>query len=344
MLGRRHRIGLDWSGTSVKAVRIVLSGGRARITHAIAGAARGSSRAGAVLRQGGIRAFGAEVRAAVPEEDLHVHELEMPIVSAAELRSMLPFEVRRHAALDAGGDWAMAHEVRGRDEATGRLSVVVAVAPRRGIESSRETWARSGFLPRRLEPGPVAALNHILHDPATRSDGSCRALLDVGETGSWLVVHREDAPLFCRRLSIGGQQFTYELMERGGFERAEAEEVKRGEIALGRARPDWRERPPLLAELVRSSAARLADEAREQLEIYRRRNGPVRELFLAGGGAILPGLDLILDRRLALPARVVDPFESIELPPKWSEKERDFLRGQAPRFLTAVGLTAWWSP
>jgi len=342
MFRRSVRIGLDWSGTSVKAVRVVLSGGRARLSHAASGPARGEARAGMVLRNAGIRGRGADLRASLPEGEIHIREIDLPLAPGTDWASSLPFEMRRHAPLSAEVDWVLAHEVTRRDEEGGRLSVLAAIAPRKEAEESLAALERIGMHPRRLTAAPIAGIRHLLHDPALREERSCRALLDVGESGSWLVIRKEGSPLYCRRLRTGGNRLTNELMERAGIDREEAENVKRGEVPLARVRPEWREKAPTLIDLVRESALSLADETREAIDGFRRKHGPVRVLHLGGGGALLSGIDHLLGRRLALETHVVDPFESLELPPRWSEKERNLLRGQAARFLTAVGLTAWW--
>ncbi|MFH1681891.1 MAG: pilus assembly protein PilM [Candidatus Eisenbacteria bacterium] len=342
MFGRSVRIGIDWSGTSVKAVRVVLSGGRARVSHVAVGPAKGEARAWAVLRRAGLRPRGANLRASLPEGEIHIREIELPASPGADLSSTLPFEMRRHAPLPPGVDWALAHQITKRDEEGGRVRVLAAILPRAKAEEHLGALSRMRLRPKRITPAPIAALNHVLHDPAVRAEGSCLALLDVGETGSWLVIHQEGCPLFCRRLSTGGDRFTDELLDRCAADREEADEIKRGEIPLARARPEWREKPPTLIELVRDTANGLADETREQIDAYRRRHGPVRDLLLAGGGALLPGLDRVLGRRLGLGARVLDPFESLGLPPRWKAKERDLLGSQAARFLVAVGLTGWW--
>jgi type IV pilus assembly protein PilM len=342
MFRGRARIGFDWSGTNVKAVRVLVSGGRARLTHVAWGPAAAVARAAGILRQAGIRGGRGDLRASLPEGELHVREIEVPMLGEAELEAALPFEVRRHVPLPQGIEWALAHQVTAKDASFGRVSVLAAVAPRADVETHRISLSRLGMRPSRVEAAPLAALNHALRACASRANRPCRALLDIGERGSWLAIHQEGCPLFCRRLEIGGDSFTLELIERCSVGREDAERIKSGELPLARVRHEWREKAPVLAELVSRSAGDLVENARVHIDAYRQRYGPVRDLYLSGGGALLRGLDLVLDRRLGIPVRVVDPFESLELPDFWPERRRDLLRAQGALFVTAVGLTSWW--
>lgn len=340
--GKKSRIGFDWSGRSVKVVRVLFSGGRAKLTHWASGPAKGEPRAAALLRQAGIRPASGELRASLTGGEMVLRHLELPLRNEADLRSSLSFEIRRHVPFPPGKEVALDYQVVDRDVEKGKISVLVGVTGRSEVEEQREMLRRVGLDPSRLEPSPLAALNHVIHSPHEGGRDGCRAILDVGEEGGWIVVYQEGAPIFCRSIGVGGGDFTRELLARASLDQKEAERVKRAEVALARIRPEWRENTPALMELVRDTAGRLADEVRDRIDPYRRRHGPVREIILSGGGALLHGLDLVLDRRLGIPVRVIDPFEALELPDRWPEKEEEMLIAQAPRFLIAVGLTAWW--
>lgn len=340
--GRKVRIGFDWSGTTLKAVRLVFSHGKPRLTHAVTGTARNLTRAGSLLKQSGFHARGKDIRVSLPGWDEHIRQLDLPLQSDNDLRSFLPFEIRRHVPVPEEERLTLEHQVVRADEEHGRMSVLVAVSPWDGVDRYRDSLKRSGLSPGRIESAPLAGLNHLMNVRSEVREGSCWGLLDIGEEGSWLSFYREGGGFLCRTLPIGGETFTQELLDRAELSREEAEKVKRGTVTLTAIRPEWKEKPATLQELVGRTIDSLAENVRIHNSSFRLLNGPVRGLFLGGGGALLHGLDRILEKRLAIPVRLLDPFEGLELPPDWSEEDAESVLNVAPIFLTAVGLTAWW--
>jgi type IV pilus assembly protein PilM len=260
----------------------------------------------------------------------------------ADLAASIPFEIRRHIPAGDSADRKVMHQVLARDKATRRMSVLVCTAPVAGIEEARDRFLGTGVRPKRMEPAPLAAVNHMIHSGIAPDDDSCWGVLDVGATGSWLAFSKGGDSLYIRSIHIGGSSFTQELVLRCRISREEADQVKRAEVSLGKIRPEWRTRTATLPSLLRNTLDGLAEEVLRHANRYRTKNGPVRRLFLGGGGALVHGLDQVLEHRLAIPVELVDPFRPFELPAGWPERKRDLLSEIGPRFLVALGLTRWW--
>ena len=341
-VAHKVRIGFDWSGRSVKVVRVVVRGGSPRLTHAAAGPAQVAARAVEQARQKGISGRGAHVGAVLPARWSHLRQIDLPLQGEAELLATLPFEIRRHVPLPEDEELLLEHQVLDRLEESGRLSLLTAVQPKHDLLDHLDSLERAGLRPSRVEPAPLAALNHLHHLPGRSRPEAGWGVLDVGGGESSIALCRGSEAFYSRSFPIAGASFTQELVERCGLTREEAESVKKGDETLGRIRMEWRGRMVPITDLVRVSVNQLIDEVRSHIALYQQRHGPVRHLYLSGGGALLPGLDGVLERRLAIPVSLVDPFEAVRLPDRWTEEEKNVLLARAPRFLVAVGLTRWW--
>ncbi|MBN1826633.1 MAG: pilus assembly protein PilM [Candidatus Eisenbacteria bacterium] len=340
--GGKARIGFDWSGETLKAVRVVWDVNTPRITHCVLDEAKGLALAVARMRAAGIRPGRGSFHASIPDDGVRVRELDLEGVPEAEIAAALPAAMTRETGPAAEGGWVIDHQTLRRDERGGRVTVLAAAAPRMEITAYRDSLERAGAGPDRLEPAGIAACNHWMRQSGAGSAGPGRALLDIGAAASRITFLHEGYPLRTRRIEVGGEDFTAEIRERCGISRDEAERVKRAETPLGAIRPDRGDRAAPIADLIRVSMDRLAGEVRAHRAAFHGRGGLLGGLTLAGGGALLLGIDRALSLRLDLPVEVIDPFEPFALPEDWSGEKEDRITGEAPRFLTALGLTRWW--
>ena len=66
-------------------------------------------------------------------------------------------------------------------------------------------------------------------------------------------------------------------------------------------------------------------------------NTQVEKVFLAGGGALIPGVDGLLADRLSVPVEIFDPMESVKIPGSFDKKS---LAHMAPASAVVMGLAA----
>lgn len=337
----KARIGFDWSGETLKAVRVTTGGGKPRITHCVLEEAKGLPLAVARVRAEGIRPGRGRFHASLPGEGARIRELRIEGAPAGEIAAALPAAMIREVG-PPPEEWVIDFQILSREEEGGPAAVLAAAAPRGEAVAYRDSLERAGARPARLEPAAIASLNHWLAQNEEEEKGPAIALVEIGASSTRLTFRREGCPLRTRRISMGGEDFTREIQERCGITREEAERVKRAEISLAEIRPDRKDRAAPMADLTRTSMDRLTGETRAHRAAFRRECGPLGGIALAGGGALLLGIDRALSLRLDLPVEVVDPFAPFTLPEDWDEEREDRIAGEAPRFLTALGLTRWW--
>jgi len=339
---RRHILGFDWADDTVKAVRVRCGRGRPQLVDFALRTISESNDSLSIFREASWRGRRADVSCAFAGRSLQIRMLTLPLQGDYDLIASLPFEIRRHIPAADSADQTVIHQVIDRNRASSQMTVLVTIAPTVEIQDIMERYQKVGVRPGRMEAPPLAAANHLEHSGLLPDDDTCWGLLDVGATGSWLALSRKGGPLTVRSIHIGGTSFTQELVLRCRLSREEADQVKRAEISLGKIRPEWRSRPTTLPALLRNTLDGLAEEVSNHTNQFRTKNGPVRKLFIAGGGALVHSLDRVLENRLALPVKLVDPFEPFDLPSAWPDRKRNQLAEIGPRFLTAVGLTRWW--
>ncbi len=177
-------------------------------------------------------------------------------------------------------------------------------------------------------------------------DRACVAVIDVGYQSTKLAVYHDGTIWHTRVLPLGGQDFTDALVAEMRLPPHVAEQVK---VRYGSCDPrdageiDLVEMPPALgddvfapqSEIIRVLGAQtdaFADAIDDWLRQLRDSGVVPSTIVLAGGGADLPGLDVLLAATLDVEVEIGVPGRVRGLP-EWAE---------APAYVTAAGLARWY--
>ncbi|NNE09762.1 MAG: pilus assembly protein PilM, partial [Gemmatimonadetes bacterium] len=324
----RTVVALDWTGETAKLLKVRIAGSRSQILDYAVSVPGQVRDIGPLVRDFAGR-FRKQLHVAYPGRQTQIRQIDLPLASESDLASSLPFEIRRHVPFAGTEDWGVYYQILGKDREKGRLSILAAVADRAERGRSVELLASGGLEPRRMELPPLAAVNHLIHAKERDTD-DCWGVLDVGASGSWLVLKRRGAPLHVRSLSVGCASFAQEIVLRCGVNRHEADLVQRAEISLSKVKPEWRDRTATLPSLLRNTLDELAVETMQQINQFRMRQGPVRRLHLGGGGALVHGIATVLQNKIAIPVLPAHPFQTFSIPGTWDDKKRDHFEAVSP--------------
>ncbi len=143
-----------------------------------------------MLRQGGFA--GRNVVTSLPREILHVKNLRLPMIPAAELAGAVEFEARNIFPFDtdqARVQFCPAGEVRQGTDV--RQEVIVLAARNENVNDFLEQLHRSGAVVVSLDAEPFALYRTVERFIRRREDeGDVHVLVDVGARRSQVVIGR----------------------------------------------------------------------------------------------------------------------------------------------------------
>ena len=153
------------------------------------------------------------------------------------------------------------------------------------------------------------------------------AVVDIGANVMNVTVLRNDQSVYTREQAFGGNQLTQDIVSRYGMSPEEAENAKRS----GGLPDDFE------AEVLRPFMENLAMEVQRALQFFftSTQYHSIDHILLAGGSAVIPGLDAIVNNRTQVPTSVANPFASMQTSPRVPLKR---LMVDAPSLIVACGL------
>ena len=153
------------------------------------------------------------------------------------------------------------------------------------------------------------------------------ALVDIGANIMNTTVLRNDQVVYSRETAYGGSQLTADIQRQYGLDAETAEaQKKNGEL------PDGYEN-----DVLRPFMETLALETQRALQFFftSTQFNTIDHVVLAGGCAVIPGLDDVVRSRTQIDTIIANPFADMQLSPRIRAKQ---LAADAPSLLIACGL------
>ena len=153
------------------------------------------------------------------------------------------------------------------------------------------------------------------------------AVVDIGANVMQVSVLRNDQLVYSREQAFGGNQLTADIQNRYGMTPEEAENAKRS----GGLPDDFE------AEVLRPFMENLSIEVQRALQFFftSTQFNSVEHILLAGGSAVIPGLDEAVSTRTQVNTLVANPFATMQTSPRIQLKR---LMVDAPSLIVACGL------
>jgi type IV pilus assembly protein PilM len=285
------------------------------------------------LHRGGGRASRVFVAMDCPETAVKV--IRAPYMTKSELRKGITLEAGNYFPFSIK-DSVLDFEVLGDvvEKGVRKYEVAVAVSPQRTVEKYLSLLSKAGIKPVSLVP--YAEALYKLAERAYLKTEETVSFISIGETCSELIIFREKALMFMRKIPVTGRDFTKALTgvlvsDRGRTELTfkEAEKIKK-EVGMP---PEGAEEiidgaisTTQIRAMLRAPLEHLADEIERSFAYYREKTGGGRidSVVLFGGGAALTGLISFLSEELGVKVTLGDPLEGIETGPE-AVPERDMI-------------------
>ena len=171
------------------------------------------------------------------------------------------------------------------------------------------------------------AYNLIANQLPDAGAGQTVAIIDIGAQNMHINVLFDNESVYMREHGFGGNQLNHEISRRYGMTGEEAEIAKRKGTL-----PETYE-----TEVLRPYSETLAMEVGRALQLFTTSTQyhRVDYILLAGGGAMIPGIDDVVGGRTGTPTIVANPFANMSVGSKIRAQQ---LSNDAPSLFVACGL------
>jgi len=275
----------------------------------------GTSRLARLVGQGSFR--GREIALILPPADVQFQAFRLPerVLSEGDerIQAALKWEVSRETRSEPA-DLEVRHWLLPPGHHQG-LNVMAAALPTRQATHYFHTFAQHHLYLRRLDPSPCAIVRAGCQ-VWTPAENELWGILDIGFHQASLTIVVGHTPTYIRSLSTSTDQWTRQLATALDVPSAVAERLKREhgirpvERGVGRSaregavleQLDAEALPGVFFGLLRESFDTLVQDVNRCFSYVLQNftDSNVSRLFLAGGGAHLPGFASFLDTQLGL--------------------------------------------
>lgn len=185
----------------------------------------------AAFTSGGFR--GARCVVSLAREDVCLQSIRLPKMSDDELRQTAVWEASQRFGFDRNAmqvdfirTGAMLQSGENREE------VILIAAPHAAIAARVEPVLSAGLRPVAVDAGFSALVRAFSRHARRESDrANVRTVVEVGESGSTVLILRGDQVAFCKPIAIGGSHFNQAVAEHLQMDVRQAAELRANRIA-----------------------------------------------------------------------------------------------------------------
>jgi len=262
--------------------------------------------------------------------------IQVPTVTEFELESQIDFEADKHVPYDIDDVYLDFQIMVPDPEDPEQMDVVLVACKREIVDDYQLVLSEAGIETKCVDCAVFALENAaeimglldagVVIESFEEDEGRAVALVNIGANLVNVNIIKNGQMAFVRDQFYGGENLTEEIQKEHGLGYQAAEDLKKN--AFEEVSPEAVERfyMGLTSELVRS------------LDFYAANHGesPVRQIYLMGGGALIPDIATEIEQRLGINAEVINPFEKIKVNKK--KFDVDALNQMGAMMMVPVGL------
>ncbi len=210
------------------------------------------------------------------------------------------------------------------------VEVLIAASRKEKVEDRVAVAEAAGLKPLVMDVESYAAQSAFELVERQFPDGGKNqtiALVDVGANVMNVTIFRNDQPVYVREQAFGGSQLTQDIVRQYGMSHEEAETAKRA----GNLPENYE------TDLLRPFLDNLALEVSRALQFFftSTQYNQVDHIVLAGGCAVIQGVDETVSGRTQIGTIIANPFANMALSQRIRPKN---LATDAPSLIVACGL------
>ncbi|HEB59585.1 MAG TPA: pilus assembly protein PilM [Gammaproteobacteria bacterium] len=336
-------VGLDISSTAVKLLELSRSGDRYRVeAYAVEPLPPNS-----VIEKNisDVEAVGEAIRRAVKRSGTRTKHAAVAVAGSAVITKVISMqsnlsedEMEQHIQLEADQyipypleEVNLDFEVIGPSENDPeRVDVLLAASRSENVDVRVAALEIAGLKARIVDVEAYAMENAFQLQAAQLPEHGMDqtvAVIDVGATMTTLNVLHDLKTIYTREQVFGGKQLTEEIQRRYGLSYEEAGMAKRqGGL------PD-----NYVPEVLEPFKEAMAQQVSRSLQFFfsSSQYNTVDHIVLAGGSAMLPGIDEMIANKLGVTTTVANPFADMTIA---SRVKAQSLSNDAPALMIACGL------
>jgi type IV pilus assembly protein PilM len=241
------------------------------------------------------------------------------------------------AAIAAGSSGANPTAAENRDE------VILIAASHAAILARIEPVLAAGLRPIAIDTGFSAIVRAFSRFARRESDrGHVRAIVEVGESGSTVLILRGDQIAFCKPIAIGGRNFNQAVADHLRISPQQASELREARIAsLATVAPPDASTDRAVYEAVRPLMGDLVKEVTLCLRYYgvTFRGHPPDHIIITGGDGLEPRLGEVMAQTCKTPVIFDDPSASLATLLPQIRASLNCTPGPAASWTVALGLS-----
>ncbi len=273
-------------------------------------------------------------------ESVIIKKIQMPLLSDEELEESITQEAEQYIPFDIDDvrldyqkldiQGSEANDFDGMEEDGEEKEDILLVAVQNDLIDNRsDVLMAAGLKPVIIDLDVFAVSNALAIQRDLETMGGV-AIVDLGNSFTHVNLLLDGISYFTRDIPLGGLALTNQMGKQYGLEFEETEGLKQGII------PDNIERQEVI-DMIVDSFDGIIDEVQKSFEFFSSTsNSSIEQVFLSGGGALIPGVDNLLSDRLAVPVEVFNPLETVKINPR--KFDRDSITQMAPLASVVAGL------
>jgi type IV pilus assembly protein PilM len=335
----RSILGLDIGSSSIKAIELTQEGERFIIVSYGQMDISSEETQRDVIREV-ISTYGIKTKrvvTAVSGRSVIVRYVSMLQMSDEDLQNAIKFEADKYIPFEVDevvlDCQRLEDDMQSRSESTEAEMKVLLVAVKRSlIDDHVSLIQQAGLNPTIIDIDSFALGNAFefrdLLSPRMEEKEKVVALIDIGANKTNINIKRGRISFFTREIYLAGNDFTDAISKRLGQETHEAEMLKR----------DPGDRIGELMESVSPTLEDLGNEIHLSFDYFENQfDAEVEDVYLSGGGSLLPQLEETFTRIFDRKTMLWDPTENLEIS---NRVDANALRENAPQLAIAVGLAS----
>jgi type IV pilus assembly protein PilM len=275
------------------------------------------------------------VVASLPEEKSFVRVMQMPKMTAKEIKSAVRFEAENYIPFSIDKVYLDSQIISPFTTPQKQIEVLLIAFPKKIIDSYVEVLRKAGLIPVVLETESQAVVRALI--PRQRTRGPV-FLIDLGTAGTSFSVYFNNSLCFSSFVPVSSNEFTRAIADSLGVELSEAEKLKKtyGFQKVGNVgKRVFEALLPPLNELV--------DQIKKHIDYCQThttyegildKEKTFKKILLCGGGVNLKGLIKFLSQETGL---IVEKGDTLVNFSKDIKNKQELSRQDLLAYATAIG-------